>query len=351
MFEKLNNTEKNIYKVLVQNAETKLPTPDKDWNGVTFKKEAVEKALPSLKGKMVYDNTISGHALERGQFNNKIFAQVTDTQFDPEGNKAYAYIDVFDKDYVPLMDKLAENYNNNVELNEGFSTETMISDKTINPDNSRELVDYSYTGIVLGKNVRDKTGVEGRVVVNNLINTIIPDDKIGGNPMGNNPTTEPALSTADAMNLVKENSALTERAKTWKDKEKAFEDKIKSLEADLKTKDEEIKTLNNTVSEHKKADEEEKETLTNTILEKYPEDQREAVKKTLESNDLNTLRLMNSIVTKENESGETLNNFAGVTANIPSGIGGSETYGKSAYEQKEKINISKEWDEAIGVDE
>jgi hypothetical protein len=216
MFEKLNNNKKDIYKVLVQTSENKLPTPDKTWDGVIFKRDAVEKAVSGLNGKLVYDNTISSHVDVAGSMNHTIFGQIIASEIDELGN-AYAHIDVFNKDYVSLMDKLAENYNNNQRLDEGFSTEMIINDKVINPDNSVDVVDYNYTGLSFVNNPRDFSGVEGKIV-----NTILPSKNNNGGKIMGETISEPVISSAKAMKLVEENATLKAQKEIGKKQKKVI---------------------------------------------------------------------------------------------------------------------------------
>ena len=335
MFEKLNNNKKDIYKVLVQTSENKLPTPDKTWDGVIFKRDAVEKAVSGLNGKLVYDNTISSHADVAGSMNHTIFGQIIASEIDELGN-AYAHIDVFNKDYVSLMDKLAENYNNKKRLDEGFSTEMIINDKVINPDNSVDVVDYNYTGLSFVNNPRDFSGVEGKIV-----NTILPSKNNNGGTIMGETISEPVISSAKAMKLVEENATLKAQKENWEKTEKGYKTKITSLKKELTDKNDEITKLNNNISEYKKADEKEILILTNSILKRVDEENKEIVKKTLENTNLETLRLINSMSARENDK-EVLNDFTGVTNPFPN-TKNNTTAGKSAYEQATGVDISDLW--------
>lgn len=346
MFTRLNNTQKDqdIYKVLVQTVENKLPTPDKPWNGVTFKKEAVEKAVSGLKGKMVYDNTLSDHARERGVFNNTIFGQVSDYELDEEGN-AYAYIDVFNKEYVPLMDKLAENYNNNVRLDEGFSTELKFNKngKVMNPDKSVDVIDYNYTGLSLVNEPRDFSGVTGK-----MVNSILPEDideinKIGGQEMAEVPQN--VVPNSEYIALLNEKSDLVTKVAGLETEKTNHENKIEKLEKENKKYQEDINKLNNSLKDYKEADKLEKESLTNSILEKVPEESKESVKKELDDMDLKTIKLVNSMSPQpKKEENKTLNN--GVGGIIAGALGGN--FGSSGS-KKPKVG-STDYEQAHGVD-
>lgn len=288
----LNNTDENpVYRVLVQ-APNELEASDMGLNKIKYAEDGIKEAIDGLLGEYVYDKSQSNHGkLRDGVSNEKKFAQIVNTGYCPEYG-GYTDWEVFDKDYVPLIEQALNSRQKGLPVKEGPSTEIKPRAGEKYGDNSLLLTEFDYNGIVWDKNPRDPMAGVCSVVLNSL------PDKIGGD----NVTDEIVKINKDkydrlvkAENDFKELKPVHEQLKTdYADGEKAYNngkklyDDLKKEEADLKKQLIPVWTQQGEL----------KEQMLNSIMEKIPEAEREVKRPEFEKmdiKDLENVMILNSM--------------------------------------------------------
>lgn len=359
MIERINNSD--TYRLQVQTDQI-LPAHDINFNPETnkivksggeklktlsYEAPAIEQAVDGLKGKFVYDTTVSNHGKTNGTTKEHKFAQIVDTHYND--GTALVDVDVFDKSYTGVLDQMKKSLEQGLPIDEGFSTETKINSKNINKDSKHMDIDnFNYTGLVMTERPRDYSGVVDKLVVN----SIRCDDENGECPLNNdnngrNKMADNELQGQLVQALTDKNTLTTEKANL----ENSIKDKdieIDNLKKELSGKETEIKGLNNTIQDYEKAEKETNGVLVNSILEHYPEAERTAMKPIYEPMNNAQLTAVNNSLSKVNEEeepGEELMNgiFAIPGTGNPSGKSKSKKVGKSDYEKANGVSIANLW--------
>lgn len=273
-----SETENPVYRVLVQTPD-ELPAQDMGYESVQYDSNKIKDAMDSLLGEYVYDKTQSNHGrLREGVKPEHKFAQVVNTGYCPSYG-GYTDWEVFDHDYVPLIEQALNSRNKGLPLKEGPSTEMNPLAGVTDKDNNLKLTDWQYNGLVWDKNPRDKsTGV-----CNVVLNSIPENIKGDGN-----------LTDKEIVSISKEEYDSLKQVKADYGE---LEPKYKQLDEDYK-KGEELYNKGKTKYEELKEEEgklreqlipvwtkegEVKDQMVNSIMERVPEAEREAKRKDFEA--------------------------------------------------------------------
>lgn len=287
-----SETENPVYRVLVQTDE-ELPAQDMGLDKIRYDPEAIKTAVNGLLGEYVYDDTQSNHSRIRNpSTSKKKFAQVVNTGYCPNYG-GYTDWEVFDHDYIPLVEQALNSRSKGLPVKEGPSTEIIPAQGKKYDTNSLLLTDFQYNGINWDKNPRDKSTGVCSTVLNSL------PDNIKGEP-----------KMTDKIEIPKEEYNALLKAKTDKENLETELETGKGLYAKGKKAYEQLKTEAQDLKEQLipvwNAQEERKTEIVNSILEKIPEAEREAKKEKFDGMNLDHLEefvILNSIDVDSGEKG------------------------------------------------
>ncbi|MGB9979385.1 hypothetical protein [Methanobacterium sp.] len=282
----LNTNEENpVYRVLVQTPE-ELPAQDMGYNSVKYGEDGIKGAIDGLLGEYVYDKSQSNHGKFRdGTATEKKFAQIVNTGYCPQYG-GFTDWEVFDKDYVPLIEQALNSRMKGLPVKEGPSTEIKPIAGEKDDNGKLTLTEWEYNGIVWDKNPRDiNTGVCS-VVLNSLPNKIGGDKVTDGEFVNINKTEYDELTQAkselDELKAKHEKleTDYTNGKKLYKEVKEDRDDMFKQM-VPVWTKQGELK-----------------EQMVNSILERVPEAEQKDMKAKLEKKDFSELEdmmILNSI--------------------------------------------------------
>lgn len=284
----LINEIKPTYRVLVQTGE-ELPGWDKGLNKIKYNNEGIKKAMPSLLGKEVWDESISSHARERGDKTKNRFAKVVNEGYCPQYG-GYVDLEVHDPNYVGLMNSMIDSLNRDLPIDLGFSTE-LNNDYAAQKygDNNIEVTDWTYKGLVLTDNPRDT-----RAKICNVINNSIPKLEEDDNVSEKIELTKEeydALKTKE-QELGELQTKYEDGEKLYNNGKKLYED-LQKEEADLRKQLVPIWTKQG----------EQKMEMVNSLLETIPEAEKEEKKKIFESMDVDQLGVIVNSLPEEGQRG------------------------------------------------
>lgn len=315
------------YRLLVQTSKP-LPAHDKGFKSLTYNPETIKNKIKQLEGRFLYDETQTGHNKRvNPESQGHKFAKITNTGYCPTYG-GYADVKVFDNDYHDLMKETYESIQNGLPIHEGPSTEISVISADVTKDNSLDVNDWDYTGIVWIENPRDEVGV---CKVLNSIEEVLEDNKM----------------TDDMIKLSK--TEYDELLQFKQDKQK-LESDLTSLQTQYdngKTEYQKGKELYDAIKEQAEALEEEitpyrawlstqKDTLVNSILNSIPEAERDAKKEELDKMTIGQLEIMNSLPGSPGARGTPEGNSASNAGT------GDEDSGMSFEEYQKRLGIKTE---------
>jgi len=278
----VNAIENPTYRVLVQTDE-ELPGWDKGLDKIKYNGDGIKKAMPSLLGKEVMDDSNSNHARLRGEKTKNRFGKVVNEGYCPDYG-GYVDLEVHDPNYVGLMNSMIDSINRDLPVDLGFSTEIANGYESQEyGDNSLEVVDWSYNGLVLTDRPRDK-----KATVCNVINNSIPKKE------------EDDSLTDEIVNINKNEYDELVQAKSELDELKPQHEQLKTDYADGEKLYNDVKTdrddMHNQLVPIWTEQGEKKEAMVNSLLETVPEAEKDGKRKELEDKDFGTLEfLVNSL--------------------------------------------------------
>ena len=294
----LNSETKNpVYRLLVQTPD-ELPAHDMGLKGIDtiqYSEEGMKEAISKLDGKFVYDDSQSNHSRIRnpqGNKNRKQFAQIVNTGYCPNYG-AYTDWEIFDQDYVPLIEQALNSRQKGLDMGEGPSTEIIPKSGTKN-GNTLLLTDFEYNGINWDKNPRDKSTGVCSVVLNSL------PEKIGGNNVTDEEIVK--INKTEYDELVNAKSELDELKPQHEQLKTDYADGEKEFK---KVKDDRDDMFKQMVPVWTKQGELKTEML-NSIMEKIPESEREAKRPEFEKmdiKDLENVMILNSMEAPTGDGG------------------------------------------------
>lgn len=266
-------TKKPTYRALVQTSD-KLPAPDLGLGHIQYPPDDIRKAMPSLLGEHIWDESMSSHRANEGGKDPVRFGKVVNQGYCPEYG-GYVDLEVFDPSYVPLMDSLVDSVQNGLPTRLGISTEIPEGYKLKRKGDTIQLRDFEYKGLVLTDFPRDKKAKLCSVVNNSL------KDRLEDNKM----TDEFKMSKEEYDNLKQvetdklrlESELATLRAEKVQGKADWLQ--FQQQFNDLKTEKEDLFTQLVPVWTQQG---EQKLEMVNSILETIPEAEKEAKKAELE---------------------------------------------------------------------
>jgi len=282
----LNSNDDNpVYRVLVQTPE-ELPAQDMGFDSIQYDENGIKEAINGLIGEYVYDDSQSNHSRIRNPTTNKKkFAQVVNAGYCPQYG-GYTDWEIFDKEYVPLMEQALNSRNKGLPIKEGPSTEIKPKSGEKIGDNSLLLTEFEYNGINWDKNIRDKSAGVCSVVLNSL------PKSIGGDNVTDEEIVK--INKTEYDELVSAKGELDELKPKYEQGEKAYNkgkklyDDLKEEEADLREQLLPVWTKQGEL----------KEQMLNSILERVPEAEHDSMKEKLEKKDFSELEdmmILNSI--------------------------------------------------------
>lgn len=289
-------SETPTYRMLIQ-TDNELPAYDMGLDKIRYNPDAIKKAVKGLEGTFIYDETRSSHnKRDNPELRGKKFGKVIKGDYCPQYG-GFIDVKVFDNEYVPLLNEFYDSFKTGLPLREGPSTELNPLDGFKYGDNSFEVTDFEYNGIVWGDNHRDKsTGVCD--VVNNSINELMeaedmPEDK----KIEEVKPQESVTLTIEQYETLKQAKQDYENLKPEDFTE--YQEVIDKLETALK----EQKDLYNQLVPVWTKQGELKMEMVNTILETIPEAEREQKQETFEQMDTETLETIVNTIPKKQERG------------------------------------------------
>lgn len=260
----LENKDKPVYRLLVQ-TPTELPAHDMGLDKIRYEPEGIKKAINGLLGEYVYDKSQSHHTSKRNKPNNEHkFSQVINTGYCPDYG-GYVDLEVFDNDYIPLMEQALDSRSKGLPVREGPSTEMIPRAGERYGDNNLLLTEWDYNGIVWDKNPRDT----GTGVCSTVLNSI-PDDIMGDD----NVTDKIEIQKTEYDELLRLKSDKETLEEDY-EKGRGLYAKGKELYENLLAEAEDLKTQLIPVWT---AQEEEKIQLVNSLIEIVPEAEQEDMK-------------------------------------------------------------------------
>jgi hypothetical protein len=289
----LNNTDENpVYRILVQTPE-ELPAQDMGYESIKYGEDGIKGAINGLLGEYVYDKSQSNHGkLRDGVSNEKKFAQIVNTGYCPQYG-GFTDWEVFDKDYVPLIEQALNSRQKGLPVKEGPSTEIKPIAGEADDNGNLLLTEWEYNGIVWDKNPRDvNTGVCS-VVLNSL------PKSIGGDNV-----------TDEIVKINKTEYDELMQAKGELDELKPQHEQLKTDYADGEKQFKDLKKEENALREmmipHWEKETELKTEMLNSIMEKIPEAEREAKRPEFEKmdiKDLENVMILNSMEVPTGDGG------------------------------------------------
>jgi hypothetical protein len=289
----LNNKAENpVYRVLVQ-TNNELPAHDMGFDKIKYSEEAQKEAIDDLLGEFVYDDSQSNHQrLQNPKQKPKKFAKVIKTGYCPEYG-AYTDWEVFDHDYVEIMNQLLDSKERNIPIKEGPSTEVIPTKVEKYDTNSVLVTKENFNGITWVKNPRDaEAGI--CQIVNNINLEEIPmseEDKI-------------EVNKEEYETLKSEKEAAEKEAKELKEKlekqpepptgesEDIVDPKVAELEQKLEETNSELENVKNLAKPLETQYAEEKVQVVNSLLETVPEADKSNMKEFYEEKDLPELKIL-----------------------------------------------------------
>lgn len=334
----LNSPESDKFRVLVQTDE-RLPAPDLPVNSIRYTKEGIEKAIPDLKGKMVYDDTMSNHQRKRNPATKaKPFAQVVDTHF--EDNKGYVDIEVFDEGYLPRMRQMHKSFVNGLDIDEGFSTEVHVKAGDPDKNNDYSAKKFNYSGLALVNKPRQKGASVCDIIVNSLPGDkmVKTDEKIEiskeeyeelKQAKKDNKTKDDEIKDLKGK-LEDKKDPVDDPKKNPKKEPKKEDPKIdENLEKELAKRDEKLEEIENSIAPFKAQMETKREEMITEIVNSLPEADRGEARKHYEKQSFNDLEMTSKIIVNNIQT----NKGNGITDTGGSGSGGSdEQYSDKDFE-------------------
>lgn len=266
-----------VYRMLVQ-TPGELPAQDMGLDKIKYDSEGIKTAISGLLGEYVYDKSQSNHTSKRnGTITENKFSQVVNTGYCPDYG-GFVDLEIFDKDYVPLMEQALNSRNKGLPVKEGPSTEMVPVAGEKYGDNNLLLTEWSYNGLVWDKNPRDKsTGVCSTIL--NSLDDIIGDDKV---------TDKIEIPKTEYEELIQTKTE-KENLETELETGKGLYTKGKELYT--KAKDE-IQDLKTQLIPVWTAQEEQKVQLVNSLVERVPEAEQETMKTFYEAKDYPELEII-----------------------------------------------------------
>lgn len=271
-----SETENPVYRVLVQTPD-ELPAHDMGFDSIQYDTDGIKNAMEGLLGEYVYDKTQSNHGrMREGSAPEKKFAQVVNTGYCPSYG-GYTDLEIFDKDYVPIIEQALNSRNKGLPVKEGPSTEIKPIAGEKFGDNSLKMTDWKYNGLVWDKNPRDKSTGVCNVVLNSIPENIKGDGNL---------TEEVVNIKKDEYDALQQAKADYEALKPKHEQLKEDYQKGETLYNTGKTKYTELKEEEGKLREQLipiwTREGEVKEQMVNSIMDKVPEAEREAKRKDFE---------------------------------------------------------------------
>lgn len=292
-----NKTENPTYRVLVQ-TNNEMPAHDMGFDKIKYTPEAQKKAVGDLLGEFVYDDSQSNHQrLQNPRKEPKKFAKVVNTGYCPEYG-AYTDWEVFDDEYIEIMNQLLDSKEKNLPIKEGPSTETIPTKAEKYNNNSVLVTEYKYNGLTWVKNPRD---LEAGIceILNNLN---LEDINMSNNPENKDKieVNKEEYETLKADKEAAENEAkelkekLEQKTTTSQtgDNEGNVDPKVAELEQKLEQTTSELENVKNLAKPLETQYAEEKVQVVNSLLETVPEADKANMKEFYEEKELPELRIL-----------------------------------------------------------
>lgn len=293
----LNNKSENpIYRVLVQ-TNNELPAHDMGFDKIKYSSEAQKNAVGDLLGEFVYDDSQSNHQrLQNPKKEPHKFAKVVNSGYCPEYG-AYTDWEIFDHEYIEIMNQLLDSKEKNLPIKEGPSTETIPKKAEKYDKNSVLVTEYSYNGIAWVKQPRDtKAGI--CEIVNNL--------NLEDINMSNNHEDKDKIEVnkEEYESLKADKEAAENEAKELKEKleqkntssqsgnNEDIDPKVAELEQKLEQTTSELENVKNLAKPLETQYAEEKVQVVNSLLETVPEADKSSMKEFYEEKELPELRIL-----------------------------------------------------------
>jgi hypothetical protein len=297
----LNSTEEQhpTYRALVQ-TDKELPGYDKGLDKIRYNAEGIKKAMPSLLGEDVWDTTSNGHDRNEGKSNSKRFGKVVKEGYCPNYG-GYVDIEVYDPEYIPILNNMLDSVKRGLPLKTGFSTEIDNDYKAQKyGDNSVEITDWMFDGLVLANKPRDTTAQLCGVVLNSLETKLEDDiltDKIDVIELNKADYDAFKSKEQELEDLKPRYNDVLEKSKAGK------EQYMKEQEEFIKLKAEKDALFEQLVPVWTKQGEQKAE-MVNSILERIPEAEREDKKVDFEEMSVKQLgTIINTLPAAEPERG------------------------------------------------
>jgi hypothetical protein len=269
--------------MLVQTPE-ELEASDMGFDKIKYDETGIKNSINGLLGEYIYDKSQSNHSKSRdGTVNETKFAQVVNTNYCPKYG-GYVDFEVFNHDYVPLMEQALNSRMNGLPMKEGPSTEMLPKSGEKYDDNSLLLTEWEYNGIVWDKNPRDPLAGVCSVVLNSLPENI-----------GDDNVTDKIELTKDEYDALKLKEQELDELKPKYVKGEELYNEGKKLYEDLQKEEGELREQLIPIWTEQG---ELKEQMLNSILERVPEAEQKTMKEKLEEKDFSTLKdmmILNSI--------------------------------------------------------
>ncbi|KZX16639.1 hypothetical protein MBCUT_06770 [Methanobrevibacter cuticularis] len=285
-----NKTENPVYRVLVQ-TNNELPAHDMGFDKIKYSPEAQKEAIGDLLGEFVYDDSQSNHQrLQNPKQEPKKFAKVIKTGYCPEYG-AYTDWEVFDHDYVEIMNQLVDSKERNIPIREGPSTEVIPTKVERYDTNSVLVTKEKFNGITWVKNPRDaEAGI--CQIVNNLN---LEDINMSDNPEENKiEVNKEEYEKLKADKEAAENEVVDLKAKLENplEEEGDVDPKVAELESKLDEANSKIEKMEGTIQPLETQINEEKAQVVNSLLDVVPEADKTNMKTFYEGKDLPELKIL-----------------------------------------------------------
>lgn len=308
----LNNLDENpIYRVLVQ-TNNELPAFDKGLDKIKYSAEAQKNAVGDLLGEFVYDDSQSNHQrLQNPKQEPKKFAKVVNTGYCPEYG-AYTDWEVFDSDYIEIMNQLLDSKEKNLPIKEGPSTEVIPKNAEKYDTNSVLVTELEYNGISWVKSPRDT-----EAGICEIVNNINLEDL----DMSDNPENI-EINKEEYDQLVADKEAADTKVADLEAKlEEGNEEnpEVAELKTQLEEANTKINNMENVVEPLQSQLAEEKVQVVNSLLTVVPEADKDGMKEFYEEKELPELKVLQKQIV--NSIPETTSNGIidnGVTTPKPS---------------------------------
>lgn len=288
-----NKLENPVYRVLVQ-TNNELPAHDKGLDKIRYTAEAQKNAVGDLLGEFVYDDSQSNHQrLQNPKQDPKKFAKVVNTGYCPDYG-AYTDWEVFDHEYIEIMNQLLDSKEKNLPVREGPSTEVIPLKAEKYDTNSVEVTELKYNGLSWVKNPRDRdSGI--CQIVNNINLEDIPmseEEKIEVNKEDyENLKQEKEAAETKATDLEKKLEEATKKPQNEEGDE--VDPEVAELKQQLEEANTELANVKNLVKPLESQYADEKVQVVNSLLSVVPEADKEKMKTFYEDKDLPELKILN----------------------------------------------------------